>query len=153
MPKPRAPETKVSLHYWENFLRQMNLVGPIMEQTQNVEEAYKQTRPPLPPAIEPDMQTFINRVAERLTPLEGLDQTGKLRALNVREQFRRELTNVFLGKQDWNKWFDKTKTTLGLHIVTFMKMLYQCLEGLKSPEAQSLRQDYEAALARIRTSA
>jgi len=152
MPK-KPPLPDLSQSYWERFLRSMNLVGPIMEQTQNIEEAYHQTRPALPVAIEPDMQTFINRVAERLTPLKGLDQTGKLRALNVREQFRRELTHVFLGKQDWNKWFDKTKTTLGLHTVIFMKMLYQCLEGLRSPEAQTLRADYEAALARIRTSA
>jgi len=152
MPK-KPPLPELSQSYWERFLRSMNLVGPIMEQTQNIEEAYHQTRLALPPAIEPDMQTFINRVAERLTPLEGLDQAGKLRALNVREQFRKELTNVFLGKQDWNKWFDKTKTTLGLHTVIFMKMLYQCLEGLRSPEAKSLRADYEAALARIRTSA
>jgi len=153
MPKKTAGIPDPATNYWIQFLKSMNLVGPIMEQTQNIEEAYKQTRPPLPPAIEPDMQTFIDRVAERLTPLEGLDQTGKLRALNVREQFRKELTNVFLGKQDWNKWFDKTKTTLGLHTVIFMKMLYQCLEGLRSPEAKSLRADYEAALARIRTSA
>jgi len=138
-------------NYWTEFLKNMNLIGPMMEQ--NIEEAYKQTRPALPPAIEPDMQTFINRVAERLTPLEGLDSAGKMRALNVREQFRKELTDVFLGKQDWNKWFDKTRTNLALHTVTFMKILHQCLEGLRSPEAQNLRQDYEAALARIRTSA
>lgn len=140
-----------STNYWTEFLKNMNLIGPLTQQ--NIEETYKQTRPQLPPAIEPDMQAFINRVAERLTPLEGLDSAGKMRALNVREQFRKELTNVFLGKQDWNKWFDKTKTTLGLHTVIFMKMLYQCLEGLRSPEARSLRADYEAALARIRTSA
>jgi alpha-L-arabinofuranosidase len=149
MPKPRVPESKLTINYWQNFLRAKNLLGPIMQETEEIEAKRK----PAPPTLEPDMQTFIDRVAERLTPLEGLDQTGKLRALNVREQFRRELTDVFLGKQDWNKWFDKTKTTLGLHTVTFMKMLYQCLEGLRSPEAQSLRQDYEAALARIRTSA
>jgi alpha-L-arabinofuranosidase len=149
MPKPRVPESKLTINYWQNFLRAKNLLGPIMQETEEIEAKRK----PTPPALEPDMQTFIERVAERLTPLEGLDQTGKLRALNVREQFRRELTDVFLGKQDWNKWFDKTKTTLGLHTVTFMKILHQCLEGLRSPEAQSLRQDYEAALARIRTSA
>jgi len=129
----------------------MNLVGPMMEQ--NVEEAYKQTRPPLPPAIEPDMQTFIDRVVEHLTPLTGLDPEGKVRALTVREQFRRELIQVFLGKQDWNKWFDKTRTNLALHTVTFMQILHKCLEGLKSSEARNLRADYEAALARIRTSA
>jgi len=147
--KGRIPNPPTN--YWTEFLKNMNLIGPMMEQ--NIEEAYKQTRPSLPPAIEPDMQTFINRVAERLTPLTGLDQTGKIRALNVREQFSKELTDVFLGKQDWNKWFDKTRTNLGLHTVTFMKILYQCLEGLISKEARSLRADYEVALARIRTSA
>jgi len=138
-------------NYWTEFLKNMNLIGPMMEQ--NIEEAYKQTRPPLPPAIEPDMQTFINRVAEHLTPLTGLDSAAKLRALNVREQFRKELTNVFLGKEDWNKWFDRTRTQLGLHTVIFMQILYRCLEGLRSSEARNLRADYEAALARLRTSA
>ena len=152
MPKKNVtPVGNPQPNYWQEFLRKMNLVGPMMEQ--NIEETYKQTRPPLPPAIEPDMQTFIDRVAEHLTRLDGLDPQGKIRALTVREQFRKELTQVFLGKQDWNKWFDKTRTQLGLHTVTFMQILHKCLEGLKSPEAQSLRADYEQALARLRTSA
>jgi len=89
---------------------------------------------------------FIDRVSQKLTPLQGLNPTGRARALKIREQFRKELTNVFLGKQDFNKWYDETRTKLGLHNTTFMQLLYECLEGLKSTECQQLRQEYENAL-------
>lgn len=93
-----------------------------------------------------DQLIFINRVSQRLTPLQGLNPTARARALKIREQFRKELTNVFLGKQDFNKWYDQTRSKLGLHNTTFMQLLYESLEGLKSPECQNLRQEYENVL-------
>jgi len=93
-----------------------------------------------------DQLVFIDRVSQKLTPLQGLNPTARARALKIREQFRKELTNVFLGKQEFTKWYDQTRTKLGLHNTTFMQLLYECLEGLKSTECQNLRQEYENAL-------
>jgi len=93
-----------------------------------------------------DQLVFIDRVSQKLTPLQGLSATARGRALKIREQFRKELTNVFLGKQDYSKWYDETRSKLALHNTTFMQLLYECLEGLKSTECQNLRQEYENAL-------
>lgn len=97
-----------------------------------------------------DMITFIDRVAERLAPLTGLDRAAKARALEVQQEIRKELTEVFQGKSEFNKWYDKTKTKFGLHSQTFVSIIYECLQGLNSPEAQELQQQYAQALARMR---
>jgi len=39
MPKPRVPETKLTINYWQNFLRAKNLLGPIMQETEEIEAA------------------------------------------------------------------------------------------------------------------
>ena len=79
------------------------------------------------------MLTFIRRVAERLAPTTGLNPEAKARCLKVQERFRRELVEVFQGERNFSDWFDRKKTDLGLHHITFMRILYESLEGLKSP--------------------
>ena len=96
-----------------------------------------------------DMLTFISRVAEALAPTAGLDEDGTVRALKIQEDFRRELVEVFQGGEDYDKWYSRTKTKLGLHPQKFMTILYQCLEGLRSPEAQELRADYAQAIRKM----
>jgi len=95
-----------------------------------------------------DMLIFITRVAERLAPTIGLDEESAARARQVQEQFRRELVDVFQGKGSFNKWFDKTRTNLGLHTIEFMRILHESLEGLRSDEAKELREEYGQALQR-----
>jgi len=102
------------------------------------------------PVIPADMIIFIGRVAEKLAPLTGLDSTGKERALEVQKEIRKELMDVFQGNKDFNKWYDETKTKFGLHHQTFVSMLYESLQGLSSPEAQELQQQYAQTLARMR---
>lgn len=97
-----------------------------------------------------DMITFIGRVAERLAPLTGLDEHAKARALEIQNEIRRELTDVFHGKGDYNKWYDQTKTKFGLHNQTFVSLLQDSLQGLNSQEAQELQQEYAQTLARMR---
>jgi len=106
--------------------------------------------PKKPSVLPADMIIFIGRVAERLAPLTGLDQTAKARALEIQTEIRNELTDVFQGKKDFNKWYDETKTKFGLHNQTFVSMLYESLQGLSSPEAQELQQQYAQSLARMR---
>jgi len=95
-----------------------------------------------------DMLIFITRVAEGIAPTTGLDEESAARARKVQEQFRRELVDVFQGRGSFNKWFDRTKTNLGLHSQKFMKILYESLEGLRSDEAKELRQQYGQAIQR-----
>jgi len=102
------------------------------------------------PVLPADMILFIGRVAEKLAPLTGLDSTAKERALEVQKEIRNELTDVFQGNKDFNKWYDETKTKFGLHNQTFVSMLYESLQGLSSPEAQELQQQYAQSLARMR---
>lgn len=102
-------------------------------------------------ALSADMVIFIRRISETLAPTEGLDGEARARALNVQEQFQRQLTDVFQGKGDFSKWFDKTKTSLGLHPFNFMTILHEALEGLKSSEAQELREQYAQTIRRMRT--
>lgn len=99
----------------------------------------------------PDQLVFINRLAQALAPTTGLMNESYKRALKVQQQYREELRQVFLGKKDFNKWFDQTRSDRGIHIYNFSKIIYECLEGLTSPEAQSMREQYAAAIARLGT--
>jgi hypothetical protein len=94
--------------------------------------------------IPTDMRIYINRVAEALTPLKGHeeDRAFVARALKVRSQFRRELTEIFEGKGDFDKWYNETASNLGIQDKVMAKMMFDSLEGLKSPEAKQLRDMY-----------
>lgn len=102
--------------------------------------------------IDQDQTTFINRVCERLIPIadDYLPDTRK-KLLAVQEECRRELIKVFNGKEPIEKWFNRTRTNLGLHTIDLTKILYTSLEGLKSEEAKALRNQYAQALQRITT--
>jgi hypothetical protein len=98
-----------------------------------------------------DMLVFAYRVAERLTPLDGLSEEARDRALKIREAYRQQLQNVFLGREDFQAWFTRTRTERGLHLVDFTKMLYESLQGLRSPEAHALREQYAETLAKLKS--
>lgn len=117
-----------------------------VNETEEMESEMSETN-----GLSSDMLTFISRVAERLAPTKGLNPEAKARCLKVQEQFRRELVEVFQGKRNFSEWYDQKKTDLGLHHYTFMKILYESLEGLKSPKAQELREQYAQTLRRMRT--
>jgi len=138
-------------NYWTRFLASRNIIGIVSDEDLEEEES---STPSITGSgsrreLSGDMLTFVYRVAERLTPIDGLNEDARRRALRIREQFRRELTNVFIGKEDFNDWFSRTKTQLGLHLMTITKILYECLEGLRSQEAVELRAEYGRAMRRI----
>ena len=99
--------------------------------------------------VDKELEIFISRVAERLAPIEGLDAQASTRALRVQRQFHRELTDVLSGKQNFDKWFNETAVTLGLHTLTFIEILRQCLEGLQSQEVKKLRIEYDEYLNKL----
>lgn len=96
-----------------------------------------------------DMATFIRRVAEALVPIDVYDdRAARARALKVRQDVRMELTDVFDGKVKFDDWFNRTRQNLNLHALELSQILYDSLEGLKSDEAQQLREHYGQALTR-----
>ena len=101
--------------------------------------------------LTPDQTIFINRLCDRLCRTDDLTGEPLKRALKIKQQHKQELKTVFLGKKDFSKWFDETKTRNGLHLYTFNKMIHDCLEGLRSPEAQSLQAQYGKVLERTMT--
>jgi len=94
-----------------------------------------------------DQTTFINRVIDRIVPLHA-DYTpeAKKKLHVVREQYRQGLKDVFNGKGTFNKWFEKTRRTLGYHSVDLTRILYESLEGLTSTEARQMREQWGQAL-------
>jgi hypothetical protein len=119
---------------------------------QELQEASQpeQPTPPKKPAVEDDMETFIDRVAEKLIPIHD-DYTPDIRTkLNFqRQRIRRELEDVFNGKQTLDQWFTKTRRELGIHQIDMTKILYESLQGLKSKEARTLRIQYAQALQKL----
>ena len=98
-----------------------------------------------------DMLVFSYRVAERLTSLDGLGPEARDRALKIRETYRQQLQNVFLGREDFQDWFTRTRTERGLHLIDFTKILYESLQGLRSPETRALREQYAETLTKLKS--
>ena len=94
-----------------------------------------------------DQTTFINRIIDRIVPLHA-DYTPdiKKKLQLVRQQYRQALIDVFNGKGTFDKWFEKTRRTLGFHSVDLTKIIYESLEGLLSTEARQMRAQYGEAL-------
>jgi hypothetical protein len=143
--KPVVPAIPTDT-YWARFLMARGLLSAV---TGSEEQPASREKPEETEELSRGVFTFIYRVAERLTPLDGLSQEARSRALKVRAQFQRELTDVFLGKADFNQWFNKIKTQHGLRAIELIQILYDATEGLTDPEARKLRAEYEATLKRM----
>jgi len=94
-----------------------------------------------------DQTTFTTRVIDRIVPLHA-DYTPEIKKKlqNVRQQYRQGLQDVFNGKGTFDKWFEKTRRTLGFHAVDLTRIIFESLEGLASTEARQMRQQYGEAL-------
>ena len=64
----------------------------------------------------------------------------------MRQEYRQALRDVFNGKGTFDKWFEKTRRTLGFHAVDLTRIIYDSLEGLASTEARQMRAQYGEAL-------
>lgn len=95
--------------------------------------------------LHPDMIKFVRKVSEILTPLKGYedDRGFVARALKVRNQFKQELTDVFEGRKKFQEWYDSTRTSLGMRDDQMDRVIYDALEGLRSPEAVEMRMMFE----------
>ncbi len=144
--KPGVPNP--SINYWTEFLRKMNLVGPIMEEAEEItRQAVK--RPP-PPSLEPDMETFINRVAEKVASAPEsitLTPAEQMRLNQARQEIKNSLRDVLNGKTPLNEWFTKTRQQFNLRSYELAQIMYESLDGLKSREAKDLRDQWFQFLA------
>jgi len=97
--------------------------------------------------LAPDMVTFVRRIVETLAPIKEGDERKIInRVLNVRNQFRRELTDVFEGKKKFQEWYDGMRTSLGMRDDQMDRVIYDALEDLSSPEAVEMRTMFEDKL-------
>jgi len=158
MPRKRQPTSKPitpTPDYWISFLETQNLLGPISESVENAnatqtQQQYLSKEPELPTQLHPDMIEWAHRVAEALVPLEKVfaPEDRKIQ-IQKRQQLRTELRNALIGKTDFNKWFDETKTRFSIRLPEYVKIFYESLEGLHSREAEELRQQYGEWLERV----
>jgi hypothetical protein len=55
--------------------------------------------------------------------------------------------DVLEGRRDFEEWFTKVRQALSLKNYQLAKVLYDCLEGLRSQEARQLREQWYSYLA------
>jgi len=112
-----------------------------MEETRAVEAGSPE------PVVENDIQLFIDRVTQRVVPIhEDYNPDVKRKLQAVRQRYRKELVDVFNGKNSLKKWFNRTRRDMGLHQIDLTRILYESLKGLKSSEARDLRNHYAQTL-------
>lgn len=99
------------------------------------------------PDADQDLQVFVDRVIQKIVPIHTDYSTAIKKSLaETRQKIRRDLLDVFSGKQNFDKWFTKTRRLLGLHQLDLTQILYDSLEGLQSREAREMRLQYEQTL-------
>ena len=105
------------------------------------------------PDADKDLETFIQRVVDKLVPIHADYSPANKKALTeTRTKIQGEIEAVFNGKQTLEKWFIKTRKMLGIHQIDFTKILYDSLEGLRSKEAREMRTQYAEALTTLQQS-
>lgn len=124
--------------------KSIDLVGVISEEVKS------------PPTVTltPDQWTFVFRVAERLTPIDGYTPEVRKRMLVRREELRKSLEKVFTGEQEMTTWFNQTGIDFNLQDYELVQILYESLEGLESKEVKELKEQLKgvyAQLVRMRT--
>jgi len=122
--------------YWQRFLEAQNLIGLISEELESMPRTEETTELEL----STEQEIFIDRVANKLYD-----------APYMVEHVKKGLRDVFLGKLDFNEWFDRTKVERGLKSIELMQILYDSLKGLRGREIRALRESYAQALKKLQS--
>jgi hypothetical protein len=94
--------------------------------------------------LDPEMKIFAERLIYTLCPPDK-----KYADVIVREV--KSIYDVLEGKKDFMEWFTKVRQMFSLKTYQLAGIVYQCLDGLKSPEAKRLQQEwYEYLRAELR---
>jgi hypothetical protein len=103
----------------------------------------RQTKPSTG-VLDPEMKIFAERLIYTLCPPDK-----KYADIIVREV--KSIYDVLEGKKDFMEWFTKVRQMFSLKTYQLAGIIYQCLDGLKSPEAKQLQQEwYEYLRAELR---
>jgi hypothetical protein len=84
--------------------------------------------------------TFIDRVVDKLT--SSRTNPNWKAPKSIRDKMRLDFTEVVLGKKNLAEWFSKTRQDFNLRDFELAQILYDSLEGLKSTDAQRLREEW-----------
>lgn len=88
-----------------------------------------------PSSLTGEMKVFAERVISALCPPEKA-----YAPVIVREV--KNIYDVIEGKADFEGWFTKVRQLLSLKNYQLAKVLYDCLEGLRTREARQLREEW-----------
>jgi len=124
--------------YWQRFLEAQNLIGIISEEIESTPRPKRETETEM--ELSTEQEIFIDRVANKLYDAPYMVQ-----------HIKKGLKDVFLGKLDFNEWFDKTKVERGLKSIELMQILYDSLKGLRGREIRALRESYAQALKKLQS--
>ncbi|MEM0111354.1 MAG: hypothetical protein QXK90_01165 [Candidatus Parvarchaeota archaeon] len=125
-------------NWWLSFLKSKGLISVASPPPLSITEHKSSSD-----EISPDMRTFIERVAERLTPISRYASIDEIKRIQqIREDVKRQLANVLGGKMDLREWFTKTRQTFNLRSYELARILYESLDGLHSAEARQLRDQW-----------
>ena len=125
--------------YWQRFLEAQNLVGIISEEIESTPRP-KREASETEMELSTEQEIFIDRVANKLYDAPYMVQ-----------HIKKGLKDVFLGKLDFNEWFDRTKVERGLKSIELMQILYDSLKGLRGREIRALRESYAQALKKLQS--
>ena len=126
----------VTGNYWDEVLIKLGYKLPYLQPEQI---AVQPTAPPEPESN--DLKIFIQRVAEKLTVPANIQLTPieQARVKKVQEEIKRGLIDVLEGRRELGDWFTETRKNFNLKSYELAQILYESLEGLRSREAQELR--------------
>lgn len=132
-PNPEDP------NWWQNFLKSRGFLTetPITKTTTPM-----MTRET--PSLSPEQRIFAERLIYALCPPD------KGYAPIIVKKVK-EIYNVLEGTKDFAEWFTETRKALNLKSYQLAKVIYDCLDGLRSPEARQLREQwYQYLVAEMR---
>ncbi|MEM2946559.1 MAG: hypothetical protein QXI87_09505 [Thermoproteota archaeon] len=129
--------------YWEDFLKHMGFLPEFAISPKTMTETSSQQE------LSEEQKIFIDRAADKLT--SSRTNPNWKAPPHIRDKVRRELTEVFLGKGDLAEWFTRTRQNFNLRSFELAEILYDSLKGLKSREAQSLREQWLSFIQKERT--
>lgn len=113
--------------YWERFIS--HRFGSL-ETVEKVVEKRKESAP-----VSDEMRIFAERLIYALCPPEKAYAPVIVKTVKT-------IYDVLNGAKDFAEWFTEVKQALSLKNYQLAKVIYDCLEGLRSKEARELREQW-----------
>ena len=141
-------DAPIATNYWQDFLIKMHYVGPSTLKEDELASPIGYAVPQPETQLDPDANTFISRVCEALAPTHDLAPQYVAAASKIQDRIRKKLTDVFLGKLAFDKWFLEIRQSVNKSEREMYFIIVQSLSGLKSRDARAMRVQYMRELAK-----